>query len=343
MYHIHNKGSHYEMGFTWGRRLHAFGICLLDNIPFEITEEYRSFSHACRPFYQKYFPQILEEIHGIAQGNQCSETDLEAVLFGMYCIMPSTHCSCMALRNEHGVWFGRNSDFLTCIEKLYMNTIYRFSDDRYDFTGNTTAFVEMEDGVNEHGLTIGLTSVYPKAIYPGLNAGMLLRLMLETCKTIDDAIQLLKHVEIASSQTFTLMDASGDIACIECCNDAMHIDRPQGEVAAVCATNRFHSEEMRAYRIDIEDDWFAKERYETMRVKLTEDVADMQMADIQRLLSGDYGFLCQYDRTTGKDTVWSCIIDRRDYSQYRVEGNPARKTFKKDERFKVKPAFEKAV
>ncbi len=57
---------------------------------------------------------------------------------------------------------------------------------------------------------------------------------------------------------------------------------------------------------------------------------------IRDILSGKYGFMCQYDRKLDADTVWSVIYDIRNSEIYRVEGNPKRKTFKKDPRLKFK-------
>ena len=51
------------------------------------------------------------------------------------------------------------------------------------------------------------------------------------------------------------------------------------------------------------------------------------------LLSGKKGFLCQYDRKKGMDTIWSAIYDLTANKIYRVEGNPSRKRFKEDMRF----------
>ena len=59
----------------------------------------------------------------------------------------------------------------------------------------------------------------------------------------------------------------------------------------------------------------------------------MDVKYAQNLLSGKYGFLCQYDRNTKKDTVWSVIYDLKHKSIYRAEGNPIRKSFIKDSRF----------
>lgn len=57
---------------------------------------------------------------------------------------------------------------------------------------------------------------------------------------------------------------------------------------------------------------------------------------VKDILSGKYGFMCQYDRKTDADTVWSVIYDIGNNVIYRVEGNPKRKEFKRDMRFKFK-------
>ena len=89
---------------------------------------------------------------------------------------------------------------------------------------------------------------------------------------------------------------------------------------------------MKLYNNYINDDWDAERRYLTIRkallneqIKTFDDVAD--------LLSGKYGFICQYDRSMNKDTVWSVIYDLKQHKIYRSEGNPKRCSFKEDGRF----------
>lgn len=77
---------------------------------------------------------------------------LQAVLFSMYAMPPACHCSCFAVADHETILFGRNSDFLTELEKYNLNVIYHIDADSYGFTGNTTAFLELEDGINEQGL-----------------------------------------------------------------------------------------------------------------------------------------------------------------------------------------------
>lgn len=334
MYHTKFRGTHYDIGHKYGSVLRKNGKFILNNVPFPIGEEQSSFAAACHPYYESHFPNILQEIQGLADGQDCSFEQLEAVLFSMYCMVPSCHCSHFAVRNEQHVLFGRNSDFLTCIEKLYTNCIYHFSGDSYSFTGNTTAFVQMEDGVNEHGLAIGLTMVSSNIIRPGLNAGMILRLILETCVNVQDALKLLNKLPIASGQTFILVDRTGSIALAECNPEHIEILCPREKEAFVCATNLFHAKAMEKYNVET-DNWQAEERYQTLFQRLNNHFSSFSPADGQALLSGQNGFICQYDRATGKDTVWSVMYDATAKKLYRAEGNPMRKQFRKDDRFKI--------
>ncbi len=335
MYHSRCKGTRYEMGLRWGSRLLECGKYLLRNVPFPITEDRRQFAAKCRPYYQRYFPEILEEIRGIANGQRIDASQLEAVLFSMYSIMPTNKCSCFAFRDGEHIILARNSDFLTETEKLNMNCIYQFQESSYSFLGNTTAFVEMEDGVNQYGLAIGLTSVYPKKIGFGLNAGMLLRYGLERCRTVAEFIEALKVTPIASSQTFTAVDTQGIAAVIECNTDRVEVCYLDKAHPYVLAVNKFYLKGMEACQAEGIDNWQAEERYQTIQSAFSQRGETPAISFAMKTLGGAYGFLCQYDRKTGKDTVWSAIYDVGKGDIYRCEGNPSRKAFKEDRRFSI--------
>ena len=333
MYHVRFRGTHYEIGHRFGSSLAKHGKYLLTNVPFPITQKYIDFSRACLPVYQEFFPEIIEEIKGLAEGQHCDVDMLQAVLFSMYALPPACNCSCFAVSDGEHILLGRNSDFLTELEKLNTNAIYHFSNNSYNFTGNTTAFVEIEDGMNEHGLAIGLTSVYPITIKPGFNAGMLLRFFLEKCKTTAEVIRDIERLPIASAQTITVADITGNIAVIECNSEKINVTYPSEEQPFVCATNIFSSPEMSAQQNPDIDNWQSESRYNTLVQTLNKHGGKMDIQDARSLLAGKTGFLCQYDRTTGKDTVWSVIYDIKKKAIYRAEGNPGRKKFIKDERF----------
>lgn len=273
MYHSRFKGNHYEIGFRWGSLLLSHQNNILNHIPFPIAEERIDFAARCLPIYEKFFPEILEEIRGLADGQKCSHTKLRAFLLSMYAIPPSCNCSCFAVSNDNHILLGRNSDFLTEMEKQTMNAIYRFSSDSYDFTGNTTAFIQIEDGINENGLAIGLTSVYPQTIKPGINAGLLLRFFLEKCKSTEEVIHWVHELPICSAQTFTVADTSGDIAVLECCADKIQVLRPDKSKQYVCATNIFHSPALEHLNPTGIDTWESEQRYQTMEYLLKNPIS----------------------------------------------------------------------
>ena len=303
MYHGRFKGTHYEAGYKWGKLLFDHGKTLEHCPTFTPDDEMRKFAQLCKVEYKQYYPELLDEIQGIADGQQLPAAKLETILFCMYCMRFDHRCTCFAFSNENDIIFARNSDFLVSIEKLYMNCLYALGE-AYAFNGNTTAYVEMEDGVNEHGLAAGLCFVYPKVNKPGFNAGMLIRYILEKCKTTADAVSALKNLPIASSQTITLADKSGDIAVVECNAQKLVVIRPAPDTQFVAAANCFVSNEMLSYRNTEVDDWRADVRYHTVQDSLANNPENLSVGFAEDILAGKHGFMCQYDRKTNADTVW---------------------------------------
>ena len=84
------------------------------------------------------------------------------------------------------------------------------------------------------------------------------------------------------------------------------------------------------------DDWRSCDRYDTTRNALVNNKDNYNLEFAMDLLGGKYGFMCQYDRKTNADTVWSVVYDLKNNKVYRVEGNPGRKKFKEDIRFNIK-------
>lgn len=232
---------------------------------------------------------------GIADGQRSSFENLFTFLSSMYCFEFTNHCTCFAFKNRDNIILARNSDFLVSLEKLYMNCIYKLNEVD-SFNGNTTAFVQMEDGINEHGFAIGLTFVYPKIRRGGFNAGMLVRYLLEKCKNTKEAIKHLKMLPIASQQVLIITDSYGDIASIECNNKKMHVINPIEENNFVLSTNNFYSDEMKQFNNLSIDDWKSNERYQVTYSAIQQNKNQFSLNLTKNILSGKHGFMCQYDR-----------------------------------------------
>lgn len=323
------QGDHRETGYRFGAALAEQGFFLLDHVPFPITPARRQFSQACLPHYQAHFPEILQEIQGLAQGQRCEEEALQAVLFSMYALPPGCACSCFALPGL----LGRNSDFLAALASQTLNVIYQLPGNHYAFRGNTTSFLQMEDGINRQGLVVGLTSVSPAEICPGLNGGMLVRLLLEKCRDVPQALEVLERLPIASAQTLTLADRQGQIALAECSAQGVEIIHPTKELPFVCATNSFHSPKMKPLQGPQDPVWQSERRYQTLTRTLARQKGQVTVQEAQKLLAGRHGFLCQYDSASGCDTLWSVVYDLKNKAIWQADGNPSRQDFRQDTRF----------
>lgn len=328
MIHSSFTGRYYDAGYQYGRQAYENGRFFNHPGMLRLTAEKTEFCQACLPIYEKEYPEVLEEIRGIADGQRMKFEDLAAFILGIYNFPPDNGCTCFACRSGKTVIFGRNSDFLTELEPFYENCFYRL-DGGFSFIGNTTAMVQMEDGMNEHGLAAGLTFIYPVVKKPGLNAGILVRYLLEKCRDTGEALEALLKLTVSSSQTITIADRSGEMAVMECNAERKSVIFPAEGEEFVVAANDFKSPDMLEYRADLEDFIFSGCRYRTARSALG-STKNYSLAFAEELLAGKYGFMCQYDRSTGMDTVWSSVYLLDENRIYRCEGNPARKEFIED-------------
>lgn len=335
MYHSRFKGTHYDAGFHYGDLIRKNGVSINDTIVMSITKERFDYFDKTEKIYKEQYPEILDEIRGIAEGNGIEYRNLAAVLLSMYTYTIYNFCTCIALKTDDDhILFGRNSDFLVSLENLYESFYYQIND-RYRFIGQSTALVQIEDGINEHGLAVGLTFVYSKEKVPGFNAGMIVRYLLEKCKTAKECLEALKHITIGSSQTITIADSTGDMIIVECNHEKIVVVKPQNKTPYVFTTNNFNTEQMKEFRCHLEDDMHSRLRYNVAKKSLA-DTKNFSYDYLKDLLSGKFGFMCQYDRNKGGDTVWSCIYDLTAKRVFRCEGNPSRKKFKEDTRMPFK-------
>ena len=175
----------YEAGHTFGQN---FDMQTLP--PFLFDGQRMEFGKACLQICRRVYPSVVEEMEGIAQGAGVELEKLSAFLFGIYAFPPFQGCSCFAAADEEEIFFGRNSDFLPAAKEQSLSSIYKI-EGKKSFLANSTTPVQVEDGVNEDGLAVGLTFLFPTVRKPGLNAGLLVRYLLEHCSSVPEAIAAL--------------------------------------------------------------------------------------------------------------------------------------------------------
>jgi isopenicillin-N N-acyltransferase-like protein len=114
--------------------------------------------------------------------------------------------------------FGRNLDFpsFNIADKASVVLVFH-PKDRYKFAAVTwPGLIGVLSGMNEHGLTLANMEVTRNMGFPKAMPYMLLyRTVLEQCKTVDEAIDLLEKTPRQTANNLMLMDASGQRAVVE--------------------------------------------------------------------------------------------------------------------------------
>ncbi|MBD81577.1 MAG: hypothetical protein CL840_21845 [Crocinitomicaceae bacterium] len=98
------------------------------------------------------------------------------------------------------------------------------------------------DGINADGLTISLTFGGRNISGDGFGVPLVMRYVLETCSTIEEAIQVFHRVPVHMSYNVTILDKNKHFVTV-----FLSPDRPVSVVATCIGTNHQHSVEWENY------------------------------------------------------------------------------------------------
>ncbi|HEY4890782.1 MAG TPA: C45 family autoproteolytic acyltransferase/hydrolase [Reyranella sp.] len=186
---------------------------------------------------QTWAPNIWEELHGLADGLKISLERAVAEYSNARLRYPPRGCSAVM---SDGL-YGRNYDYdvghydriLVAIQPKGVNASIGFAD---RFTGRL-------DGLNEHGLCVGLHQVNNGAWQPGLACILIVRLVLDQCATTRDAIALLRRIPHGGGYNYSVMDSDGAAAVVEAAPAAVAVR----EGRQLGCSNHFLSPALQAY------------------------------------------------------------------------------------------------
>ncbi len=183
-----------------------------------------------------YAPNIWEELHGLADGLEISLERAVAEFSNGRLRYPKRGCSAVMT----GGLYGRNYDFspkrydrlLIAVQPEGVNASIGFSD---RFTGR-------DDGMNEHGLCVGLHYVNEANWQPGLVSILIVRILLDQCATTAEAVDLAKRLPHGLGFNYSITDAQGNAAVVEASPAGIAV-REGRELAC---TNHYQSPELQS-------------------------------------------------------------------------------------------------
>jgi len=340
MYHPRLKGSHYEMGLKLGRIFKNNNA----RFPIKLDSFQTKFGKDSGKLLKHFFPEATEEIKGITDIIGYDNETFTSWMMCMGCCLDlhedesveTRGCTAFAFMHNNQIYYGRNNDLPPFLKKI-SKSIYYQPENKYRFILNTSSFINGEEGINEYGFVAAMTFVMPKVeeIRPGLNSVFLVRYILENCKTVDEGINALKKLPVASSCNILLADRNGKMLVAECNPLKMNIRYPDKNKNCedfIITVNHFSSEEMRKHDASDCNVYFSETRYETAynALKNVDYVDGIEKA--KAILCGKYGFMCQYNKALNFETIWSSIFNISNNRIFVAAGNPIKTKYVEDKR-----------
>jgi len=202
------RGSSYDVG----KQLAEAFLKTTRGRAYARRKERRPFAFSLRnaeTILKAWAPNVWEELHGVADGLKIPLQRAVAEYSNGRLRYPPRGCSAVM---GAGL-YGRNYDYdvrrydrlLIAIQPTGVHASIGFSD---RFTGRV-------DGMNEHGLCVGLHQVSRAAAQPGLVCILIVRVALDQCATTREAVALLRRIPHGLSFNYSLMDAGGHGAVVE--------------------------------------------------------------------------------------------------------------------------------
>ena len=204
---VNLKGSSFELGLKQAEEMKR--TQLINQLDFLENLAVHSNPKKAKELLKTFSPSILEELAGLAQG---LEMDLDTIirLYSGYDLnFPSMGCTTFV--NDD--YYVRNYEFSP---EIY-DARFVFSNPigSYASVGFSQQVIGRLDGMNEKGLVVGLHFVNDEYKGEGFLATTIVRMLLEQCKCIKEAINLITTIPHKYCYNYSMIDSSGEGVVVE--------------------------------------------------------------------------------------------------------------------------------
>jgi predicted choloylglycine hydrolase len=166
--------------------------------------------HNMKSIYSTFAPHLLEELEGLAFGLDIPPNKA-AALFSGYDVPKTEAMGCSTLlTNEYYV---RNYDFSPALYDGVFSLVQ--ADKAFAIAGYNLQMLGRHDGVNEKGLVAGLHFVSHDGYAKGVSPWTAIRMVLDRCSSVDEAVAMLKEIPHSACYNFSLGDRKGNMAEVE--------------------------------------------------------------------------------------------------------------------------------
>lgn len=327
------QGSYYEIGLQLGGRMGALQIPEPDAQAF-------AFAKACEQVAAEIYPPIVAKVEGMIEGGGLRERDFRSFFYTRH-LSPPMGCTNLAVlpqRSASGsLTVGVNYDWYYYAQEWCEMREMR-PQGALPSLQVTHHWAGSPDGINAAGLGVFL-SVLPGAepVSPGLGWHLVTDIMLDTCRTIEEACEFVTSAPHLAAFNYLITDASHRAVVAEALPGGVSIREPQG--GFILATNHLPGREVPEEQLSPQDRRRLRrslERYKRAKEVLGDQERPVDGAAIKSLLADHEAPICRgnhdpvegdtsFDNVFG--TIWSLIARPADRTLDVAWGHPCRSEY----------------
>lgn len=324
--HLILEGTAYDVGKILGNyiRNETDLIRELTRNPSKVEQKEKILVQKSMEYFDTYCPEINDEIKGVSEG---LGVDVEQLLYYFASCRYNGGCSQMAvlpkITSDGHIYLARNYDYSPEESDLCLMTT------KVEGKANHIGFSELwfgrTDGINEHGLCISMSNAAPgiTANCNGLEFWVVIRVVLDSCTTVNEAIVLIDSIPTSTYTNFIVVDRSANAALIEVAGSKKSFQRiySTDSMQYLCATNHFKGKQMQKY--DNGRYWDSVARYQAMELRINDAIPYVDKKSIKDIQS-DFIPLgtCCHHYSSRFGTLWSVIYDLTDINLEVCFGSP---------------------
>lgn len=228
------RGDYFQIGLEQGKEIKS----LSDFLQIEQLRELTRNANAqkSKEMVENFSPMLFQELRGLAEGLNMELESTIKLFSGYDVVFPEMGCT--TLVNDG--YYVRNYDFSP--EMYDARLVFMRPSNGYTSIGFSQQIIGRLDGMNEKGLVVGLHFVNNEHKDEGFIATTIVRMLLEQCANIDEAIAFITNIPHGYCYNYSITDKSGKSILIEA--------SPQQQIInfadPLICTNHFESEVLRS-------------------------------------------------------------------------------------------------
>jgi len=311
------KGDYSEMGWQYGEIMKKEGFDLSEPSDSKVILAKKSEDEV-----KKYFPEIIDEMRGFSETSGVKYYKVMSLILTVGVVPSCTSFAAAGHATKDGkTIFGRNYDMFYWMKKG-AETYATYPKGANSSIGNTDIFIGREDGINDRGLAVGLAAVHSEGMKPGFIFPIVVRLLLDKCADVDEAIKLATKIPHLKSMTYLLADKSGKMAALEVTTNKIHVRQPSSDYIII--TNQFQDPKMQELETLNERPPDSPQRYNGVNRLLSANLGKIDLDFAKKILRDHENLICSHIEFIKLGTLWSIVASPGERTAWIADGHPCK-------------------